>query len=76
MDTMSKQRRPKSQPASPGEPLSVYVRMDLPTSAALVAFVESQPVAPSNAAVCLKALHEFLARHGFWPPPATPPKGR
>lgn len=73
MDTMSKQRRPKSAAPAQDEPLNVYVRLDADTSAALVAFVAAQPVAPSNAAVCIKALHEFLTRHGHWPPkPARP----
>lgn len=68
--TMSKRRtKPEPAPESP-EPLVVYLRLDLPTSIALTAFVESQDVAPTNPAVVLKALHEFLERRGHWPPKA------
>lgn len=72
MSTMSKQRRPKSAPATPDEPASIYVRLDLPTTNALAAFVESQVVPPSNAAVAVKALQAFLAQHGYWPPKGRP----
>lgn len=69
MSVMSKSRRPKPAPATDDAGLTaLYVRLDQPTSDALRGFVASQLVPPSNAAVTLKALHEFLRRHGHWPP--------
>jgi hypothetical protein len=67
MSLMSKQRK-QPTPAEPEpEPIILYVRLDKPTSAAFREFVDSQPVPPSNPAVTVKALHEFLAKHGHWP---------
>lgn len=66
MDTMSKQRKTKSEAAGQ-DPIILYVRLDADTSAALTEFLEAQPVAPERTAVTVKALREFLAHHGFWP---------
>jgi hypothetical protein len=72
MSTMSKQRKQKAPAAQDEpEPVTVYVRLDAATSGALARFVGSQDVPPTNPAVVVKALHEFLARRGYWPPPSA-----
>lgn len=47
-------------------PLTMAVHQE--TSDALKAFLDAQPARPSKSSVVIQALHEFLARHGFWPP--------
>lgn len=64
MNVMSKQ---KPKPAKDRGPV-LYIRLDDPTEAALQAFIKAQTVEPDRTAVGLKSLHEFLTKHGFWPP--------
>ncbi len=73
MDTvtvMSEPSKPKKgQKAAPKDRGPVlYVRLDNTTEQALQAFMKAQTVEPDRSAVGMKALHEFLAKHGFWPP--------
>lgn len=46
----------------------LFLRMGKDTEDAIQAFIASQVVPPDRTAVGLSALHEFLAKHGFWPP--------
>lgn len=69
MKCMSKQKPPK--PGSKDRGPVLYLRLDEPTEDALQAFIRAQTVEPDRTAVGLKALHEFLAKHGFWPPPKS-----
>jgi hypothetical protein len=52
-------------------PVTVLLRMDGPTAAALNAFIMSQEVPPKRNPVVISALREFLAKRGHWPPPRT-----
>lgn len=47
----------------------LFISLDANTEASLVAFISSQVVEPDRSAVGLKALREFLAKQGYWPPP-------
>jgi hypothetical protein len=70
MPVMAKEKEPKT------DTITLYVRLDRDTSDCLRAYIEAQDVAPSNAAVTIKALRTFLSERGFWPPrrPKAPPR--
>lgn len=70
-DTMSKKPAKKSGSKDGGV---LAIRLDKATEAALMAFIAAQAVEPDRSAVGLKSLHEFLQRHGFWPPKPSEPK--
>lgn len=55
-------------PKEKDRPPAMYFRLDDATNAAIAAFIKSQRVPPTQPAVGLQALHEFLQREGFWPP--------
>lgn len=63
-----KPKEPKSS-ESPEESMSVFLRLDPATTAAMRAFIAAQPAPPSAPATALAAIHQFLERQGFWPPP-------
>ncbi len=68
MDCMAKS--PKAPKASGGKPKgpTLFIRMTQAHENALAAFIAAQAVSPERPAVGLKALEEFLAKHGYWPP--------
>ncbi len=66
---MPKQKTPKPE-SDPPKP--IFLRPDQPTADALAAYLSDQDVAPSSQSVLLAALHQFLEKRGYWPPP--PPK--
>lgn len=71
LDLMSKPKRtrgrPPKRPAEERGPI-LYLRIDKQTDAAIQSFIASQLVPPDRTAVGLSAIHEFLTKHGYWPP--------
>lgn len=63
----------KAAERSPEEkPQIVYLRLDDDTAASLALYISRQDVEPSPPMVTLKALREFLASRGCYPPPPVP----
>lgn len=62
-------KKPAESTGKPDEdkPPAVFFRPSPELNAALVAFIEAQPVRPERPAVAVTALEQFLAKHGFWP---------
>ena len=73
MAPMSKEK-PAKKPKPKDRGPTLHMRLDENEDAALEAFRAAQRVAPDRSAVGLTALHEFLAREGFWPWPKPPEK--
>lgn len=67
MGVMTQPKKKPNREAKSRQP-SMYLRYDEATDEAVRAFIAAQPVPPDKNAVGLTALHQFLERHGFWPP--------
>lgn len=65
LDLMSKPK--KSKPSRDRGPV-LFLRLPEETEAAILAYIAAQDVPPDKTAVGLAAIHEFLAKRGFWPP--------
>lgn len=63
----SMSKKPQKPKQEPQKQLTIYLRPDEQTAAALTLFVGRQPVPPKYTDVVTTALHEFLAKHGCWP---------
>lgn len=57
----------KDKPAKGRGPV-VFMTLDSDTDAALESFIANQTIPPDRAPVALKALREFLSKHGYFPP--------
>jgi hypothetical protein len=57
----------KQKPAPKKKRISVFLSLDEPTEAALLAFIDAQRVKPSAPAVAFTALVEFLRKEGYPP---------
>jgi hypothetical protein len=58
---------PKKDKAEKPEPVTVLMRIDGPTAAALQSYITSQDTPPKRNPVLVSALREFLAKRGHWP---------
>lgn len=67
-ELMSKPKKQSVKKSDKDKPTTVFFRLDEPTEAALASFIRSQPVPPSIPSVAFQALHDFLVKHGHWPP--------
>ena len=61
-------RTAKDKPAAKGRGPVVFMTLDSDTDAALESFIADQTIPPDRAPVALKALREFLSKHGYFPP--------
>jgi hypothetical protein len=70
MDGMAKKKDSPASPPADKPRQVVFMTLDDESWAALESFRASQDVAPERAAVCLKALRQFLTEREFIKPAA------
>ena len=71
--SMAKKPKQPAPAADDDKPQVVYLRLDDDTAASLAFYIAKQDVEPSPPAVTMKALREFLASRGCYPPPKPKP---
>lgn len=67
----SQKTQGSAKPKRTGEPFHIWIPREL--DEAFHAFLNSLQFKPTATAIGIRALEEFLERHGFWPPPLPSP---
>jgi hypothetical protein len=68
LPVMGKKRKSSEGKGAKPPRLVLFVSLTRADEDALQAYIAEQDVSPDRSAVGLKALHEFLAKRGHWPP--------
>jgi hypothetical protein len=66
-----KKRKKPGRPPGRKTSATVYARVDPELEGAIDAYIQAQRVQPTQTAVVIVALQEFLEKEGFWPPPGA-----